>query len=61
MRLNKEYAPKLLEAVTSGNAGLLLTIQFSYSSNFPDSERYKYQVGHKISIDEAKILSKTYK
>jgi len=58
---NKEYAPKLLEAVNSGNAGLLLNIQLSYSSNFPNSEIYKYQVEHKIGIDEARILSKTYK
>jgi len=58
---NKEYAPKLLEAIKAGKAGLLLNIELSYSSNFPNTEIYKYQVEHKIGVDEAKILSKTYK
>ena len=58
---NKEYAPKLLEAINSGNAGVLLNIELSYSSNFPNTEVYKYQVKHKIGVNEAKILSKTYK
>jgi len=58
---NKEYAPKLLETIKAGKAGLLLNIELSYSSNFPNTEIYKYQVEHKIGVDEAKILSKTYK
>lgn len=58
---NREYAQKLNEAIQSGNAGLLLDIALSYSSNFPNSELYKYQVKHKIGINEAKILEKTYK
>ncbi len=58
---NKEYAPKLLEAIKAGEAGLLLNIELSYSSNFPNTGIYKYQVEHKIGVDEAKILTKIYK
>ncbi len=58
---NKEYAPKLLEEMNSGNAGLILNIQLSYSSNFPNSDIYEYKAEYKISVGKAKILSKTYK